>query len=60
MSTTVAAQAAADWHERLAADPALADASWAQLSNDLHAQDVVFGGRPLCTVLRPRLFAPDE
>ena len=60
MSTNVAAQAAADWHERLAADPALADASWAQLSNDLHAQDVVFGGRPLCTVLRPRLFAPDE
>ncbi|MCE9601146.1 MAG: hypothetical protein K8S21_02895 [Gemmatimonadetes bacterium] len=60
MSTTVAAQAAAAWHERLTADAGLAQASWAQLADDLKRQDVVFGGRPLCTVLRPRLFAPDE
>ena len=60
MSTPVAAQAAAEWHEHLAADTGLAEASWAQLADDLHRQDVVFGGRPLCTVLRPRLFAPDE
>ena len=60
MSTGVAAQAAAEWHERLAADAGLAEASWEQLAGDLQRQEVVFGGRPLCTVLRPRLFAPDE
>ncbi len=60
MSTPVAAQAAAEWHEHLVADTGLAEASWALLADDLLRQDVVFGGRPLCTVLRPRLLAPDE
>ncbi|MFN0097744.1 MAG: hypothetical protein ACKVS7_03640 [Gemmatimonadaceae bacterium] len=60
MTTSIAAVAAAEWHERLSADAGLAAASWAQLSGDLAGQDIVFGGRPLCTVLRPRLFTPDE
>lgn len=60
MSATVAADAAAEWHEHLAADAGLAEASWTRLAEDLRRQEVVFGPRPLCTVLRPRLFAPDE
>lgn len=60
MTASVATQAASAWHDRLAADAGLAEASWAQLAADLKRQDVVFGGRPLCTVLRPRLFSVDE
>jgi len=60
VSTSVAAQAAEAWHACLTADAGLAEASWTQLADDLKRQEVVFGGRPLCTVLRPRLFTPEE
>jgi len=60
VTASIAAQAAAAWHAHLAADAGLAAASWAQLADDLRRQEIVFGGRPLCTVLRPRLFGVDE
>jgi hypothetical protein len=59
-SGSLAAQAASEWHKHLVSDIGLAEASWSQLSADLSRQEIVFGGRPLCTVLRPRLFTTDE
>ena len=40
--------------------PDLAEASHAHLDNVLRKRGLVFGGRPLCTVLRPRLMTVDE
>jgi hypothetical protein len=39
--------------------PEIAEASHAHLEGVLRARGLVFGGRPLCTVLRPRLMTPD-
>lgn len=46
------------WHALLDADPGLALESGAQLQAGLDRAGLVFGGRPLCTVLRPRFFTP--
>lgn len=47
------------WHELLT-DDALAQESAAQMSSQLAGHGLVFGGRPLCTVLRPRLVTRTE
>ena len=44
----------------LLADAALAADSHGLLEEYLGAQDLVFGGRALCTVLRPRFVTPDR
>lgn len=46
------------WHDLLTPD--LAGASHAHLDGILRRRGLVFGDRPLCTVLRPRLMSPDE
>jgi uncharacterized circularly permuted ATP-grasp superfamily protein len=58
--TPTAAGAIAAWHDALAADTGRAEASWVQLKAALDRDGIGFGGRPLCTVLRPRLLAPAE
>ena len=40
--------------------PELAEASHEHLETVLRSRGLVFGGRPLCTVLRPRLMTADE
>lgn len=55
-----AAEGIAAWHEALAADAGRAEASWTQLKAALDRDGIGFGGRPLCTVLRPRLLTPAE
>ncbi len=47
------------YHDLLA-DPELAEASHAMLEAELRRRHVVFGGRPLCTVLRPRFLTPER
>lgn len=47
------------YHELLADDQLAAD-SHAMLTAQLRAHDLVFGGRPLCTVLRPRFTTPER
>jgi len=46
------------YHELLTPD--IAEASHEHLEGVLRRRGLVFGGRPLCTVLRPRLMAPEE
>ena len=46
------------YHELLAGDEALAQESQAQLDEQLRRRHLDFGGRLLCTVLRPRLTTP--
>lgn len=65
MSTVATAAGAAApaieaWHAALDADAGLAEASWQQLAAQLERDGIGFGGRPLCTVLRPRLLTPAE
>lgn len=48
------------WHALLDADPALAQESEAALTAQLERRGLVFGGRPLATVLRPRLVGPQQ
>jgi uncharacterized circularly permuted ATP-grasp superfamily protein len=45
-------------YHHLLEDPELAAESQAMLDDQLARRDMVFGGRPLCTVLRPRLTTP--
>ena len=46
------------YHELLAGDDALAQETQAQLDEQLRRRHLDFGGRLLCTVLRPRLTTP--
>ena len=48
------------WHELLDGNESLALESDAQLRAGLERAGLVFGARPLCTVLRPRFFSPAE
>jgi hypothetical protein len=48
------------WHELLDADQGRAVESAEQLAAALTGGGLTFGGRPLCTVLRPRFFTPRE
>lgn len=48
------------WHELLDADPGLAQETEAALTAQLERRGLVFGGRPLATVLRPRLVGPQQ
>jgi hypothetical protein len=52
--------AALAWHAILDGDSGLALESAARLDRDLRRENLVFGDRPLCTVLRPRFFKPAE
>jgi hypothetical protein len=56
----VSRTAAQAWHELLDGDAGLAAASWDALHGELDRANLVFGGRPLCTVLRPRFLSPEE
>jgi hypothetical protein len=47
---------AIDHYHSLLANSDLAGASHAALDDQLRRRNLVFGGRPLCTVLRPRFF----
>jgi len=47
------------WHELLARDD-LAPASHALLEDQLRRRRLIFGDRPLCTVLRPRFLSPAQ
>jgi hypothetical protein len=49
----------ARYHELLA-DAEVAEASQAMLEDQLRRRRLVFGDRPLCTVLRPRFSSPDR
>ena len=51
-------EAIARYHEILA-EPEVAEASHAMLDAELRRRNMVFGGRPLCTVLRPRFLSAD-
>jgi len=46
------------WHELLTDE--LAQESGAQLDAQLRARGLYFGERPLCSVLRPRFFSPEQ
>jgi hypothetical protein len=48
----------AHYHDALS--PAVAADTAAQLDAQLRSRNLVFGGRALCTVLRPRLMTVDE
>ncbi len=47
------------YHELLAQD-GIAQASAEMLEDQLRRRQMVFGDRPLCTVLRPRFFTPEQ
>lgn len=47
------------YHELLGQD-GIAQASAEMLEDQLRRRHMVFGDRPLCTVLRPRFFTPDQ
>lgn len=49
----------AHYHDLLA-DADLAEASHVMLEDQLRRRDMVFGDRPLCTVLRPRFVSPER
>jgi glutathionylspermidine synthase len=51
---------AIETYHALLADEALAGASQAQLDDQLRRRGLFFGQRPVCTVLRPRLFTPGQ
>jgi hypothetical protein len=46
------------WHDLLT--PEVAEDTHAHLESELARRGLVFGGRALCTVLRPRLVTPDD
>jgi hypothetical protein len=48
--------AVAAWHDLLDDDEAVEAAAWLEARQ--RERGVVFGERPLCTVLRPRLLSP--
>ncbi len=50
--------AIARYHELLS--PEVAAESWDQLADAMRRTNLVFGERPICTVLRPYLLAPSE
>ena len=52
--------AIARWHELLDADDGLAQETEAALTAQLERRGLVFGGRPLATVLRPRLVGAQQ
>jgi hypothetical protein len=52
---SISADAIAAWHTLLDADTGLAQESDSAMARQLSERGLVFGGRPLCTVLRPRL-----
>lgn len=52
--------AASAWHALLDSDAGLALESAHQLDRGLRRDGLVFGDRPLCTVVRPRFFTPAE
>ncbi|HYH64983.1 MAG TPA: hypothetical protein VD866_09840 [Urbifossiella sp.] len=52
--------AAAAYHALLAADPGLAAESAAALLHGQDARGLVYGGRPVCGVLRPRFLTPAQ
>ncbi len=52
--------AVAAYHDLLAADPGLAAESAAALLHGQDARGLVYGGRPVCGVLRPRFLAPAQ
>ena len=56
--TSVLDQAIEHYHEILNGD--LASGSHATLEAELRRRGLFFGGRALCTVLRPRFFTPDQ
>ncbi len=47
-------------YHALLASADVAEASHAMLEDGLRSRHLIFGDRPLCTVLRPRLFTPAE
>ena len=47
------------YHDLLS-DPSLASDSWDLLTARMAERNMVFGGRSLCTVLRPLLYSPQE
>lgn len=51
-------EAIEEYHEIL--DRGLAAETQAQLEAQLRSQDLYFGDRPLCTVLRPRFLTPEQ
>jgi uncharacterized circularly permuted ATP-grasp superfamily protein len=58
MSGSAGAGVVAAWHEALT--PALAAESWGWLAEQLASRGLMFGDRPLCTVLRPRFLTTAE
>jgi hypothetical protein len=52
--------AVAAYHELLAADAILAADSQAALDRGQHARSLVYGNRPVCSVLRPRFLSPAQ
>lgn len=54
------ADAARAYHDRLLADPALAADTQAALDRGQEARGLVYAGRPVCRVLRPRFLTPHQ
>jgi uncharacterized circularly permuted ATP-grasp superfamily protein len=54
------AAAVAAYHDLLAADPGLAAESAAALAHGQDARGLLYGRRPICSVIRPRFFTPDQ
>lgn len=52
------AEAVTAWHDLLDDDLAAESAGW--LDARQRERDIIFGGRPLCTVLRPRFLSPAD
>ena len=52
--------AVAAYHDLLAGDAALAADSQASLEVGQEARSLVYGGRPVCSVLRPRFLTPEQ
>lgn len=52
--------AIAAYHDLLAGSPTLAAESQAALDTGQDARGLFYGGRPVCTVLRPRFLSPEQ
>ncbi|HEX8919816.1 MAG TPA: circularly permuted type 2 ATP-grasp protein [Chloroflexota bacterium] len=59
MTTADVGRTVATYHSLLATDLRLAEDSAAMLHDEQPDLLLTFGGKPLCTVLRPQFFAPD-
>lgn len=57
MSTTAQA---IDYYHHLSQQGTLAQQSWETLAAGMPARHLTFGDRPLCTVLRPLFYSPEE